>query len=509
VRSFAGTRSTGISGGGGDEVSNGATRHVDELVRAATVVIASGPDATRAAPQGSGFLVAPGRVLTCAHVVSGLVGLWVRWQGRTFRATCDVAEPATWDGDVFPAPDAAVLTVEGLDLHPVLPLDAAAPVLHDELYVYGITRVRTGDPEPDGGTFTYGGPVATDDRLFKLVGGQLARGQSGGPVLNVRTGRICGMAKSTRDADADAGGWAVPIADAVAVVDGLRAANDACFPDSLDALRTVQAGLGPLPRRVADLLARSGATGEVVRLLAELGIGRPAHTVETAEVDEWAARQLFELTLKEFIDVLVPVSGALGGNAVTVLDVVACCLPLGGDPPVWWMPSEAAAAVRAEWARTTPRIIRVSSDNQRSRRLLLTRAAYTDVPVINDDLPFGAAVTATGEQADVVASVRAWVEYTFVADPGFEWADIRGWVLGNLPRGVLQLDAGILADAALLRSVAAFDGLRFVVCSAADPVAGADDVLLDLKPAIDRRHERLAMFQLAFADPTAAAGGAR
>ena len=58
------------------------------------------------------------------------------------------------------APDAAVLAVTGFTgTHPVVPLDEADPDLNDPLYLYGITRVRIGIPEPDGATVRYTGRI--------------------------------------------------------------------------------------------------------------------------------------------------------------------------------------------------------------------------------------------------------------------------------------------------------------------------------------------------------------
>jgi hypothetical protein len=79
--------------------------------------------------------------------------------------------------------------------------------LNDHLYSYGYTDQY---PDGDSATFTYEGPTDEQQTLLKLKAGQARPGLSGAPLLNLRTGGVCGIVKSTRDRDSDLGGRAVP-----------------------------------------------------------------------------------------------------------------------------------------------------------------------------------------------------------------------------------------------------------------------------------------------------------
>ena len=91
-------------------------------------------------------------------------------------------------------------------------------------------------------------------RLFKLGAGATAvPGMSGAPLVNLRTGRVCGLLKTSRDPEWPYGGWGIPIGALHSCASGVSgpgagAAADpvwsAAFPATGDAL----------PREVADLL---------------------------------------------------------------------------------------------------------------------------------------------------------------------------------------------------------------------------------------------------------------
>jgi len=120
------------------------------------------------ASQGTGFFVAPGRILTCAHVVEDM---------RDRAAPIDIE----WDGKPYPAtilgyrakpyPDLALLSVE-LGAHPCVYLDGAIEV-GDPLYSWGYTdQYRNGD----SATFEYEGPIGAQPFLkLKLKAGQASR----------------------------------------------------------------------------------------------------------------------------------------------------------------------------------------------------------------------------------------------------------------------------------------------------------------------------------------------
>lgn len=192
--------------------------------------------------HGSGCFVAPGLVLTCAHVVESAraagSGVELRWAGQPLAATIA-------DYHAKPFPDLALLRVDHTD-HPCVWLDDRID-LGDPLYAYGYT-----DQEPDGdsATLAYEGPTTRGvDALHKLKDGQVRPGLSGGPLLNRRTGAVCGVVKATRDKTTDLGGRAVPVGAAFAALAGLKDLQhrfhtlDPSWLDALDA--TQRDGLQP------------------------------------------------------------------------------------------------------------------------------------------------------------------------------------------------------------------------------------------------------------------------
>ncbi len=188
--------------------------------------------------RGSGFFVAPGEVLTCAHVVLGCDDLTVTWDGGSARVeAADLLPRVADDGGrtgFYPFPDLALLRLdEPAGKHPCVRLDCDDPVLGPPPDVVG-TVAWTPDEYVPGtavrtaATFEFEGELRTDEgRLLKLKRGQVAHGFSGAPLLNARTAGICALVDSTRDARSDLGGFGVPIAAFVDDLPGLAARNAA------------------------------------------------------------------------------------------------------------------------------------------------------------------------------------------------------------------------------------------------------------------------------------------
>lgn len=152
---------------------------------------------------GTGFFVAPGLILTCAHVVKALGSpdrVQVRWQQQLAFAEAEILQQ-------IPDLDLALLkfTSEKADL-PCVFLDEGLRA-GQELYFFGY-------PDED---FEHGCPVTvtcegyTGDvpPLIKFKLGQVRPGMSGSPLLNQRTGKVCGIVKFTRDRTSDLGGGAI------------------------------------------------------------------------------------------------------------------------------------------------------------------------------------------------------------------------------------------------------------------------------------------------------------
>ena len=140
----------------------------------------------------------------------------VHWAGKTI--------PGQIERDHYrpkPGPDLALLRVEQAD-HPCVFLDESF-TLDDKLLSYGYSAEYTdGDKvsaecedwtrDPDSGS---------SQPLLKFKGGQIWPGLSGGPLLNRRTGGVCGVVRLTRDRALDLGGRAIPTALVLARYDFL------------------------------------------------------------------------------------------------------------------------------------------------------------------------------------------------------------------------------------------------------------------------------------------------
>lgn len=189
--------------------------------------------------RGTGFFVAPGEVLTCAHVIHSTTSLTVGWSdGDTCSAAVVTALPALEPGDpaanFHPLPDVALLRLENAPVdHPCVHLQILEPVaglrpdaLHLAAYTKGEHAADTVVATNAG--LLYEGPLDEDGwRLLKFKGGQVVGGFSGGPLLNLRTGAVCGVADSSRSERSDLGGFGVPVAAFLDDLPGLLERNQA------------------------------------------------------------------------------------------------------------------------------------------------------------------------------------------------------------------------------------------------------------------------------------------
>jgi hypothetical protein len=203
-------------------LSSSRAQSLDELLRACTVRLSTPTGAV-----GTGFFVAKGLVLTCAHVVRGPTGrasaVTVEWAGHSNTvAPKDVQlqpDPCP-QKDVFP--DLALVRVPWED-HPCVWLHPDVR-LGERLYTWGYPATRRDGDSVTGG---YEGPTKYGQtgahELLKFKDGQVWPGISGSPLLNRDTGAVCGVVKRTRGESTDLGGFAVQIQT---VFD--------CFPDLVD-----------------------------------------------------------------------------------------------------------------------------------------------------------------------------------------------------------------------------------------------------------------------------------
>jgi hypothetical protein len=168
--------------------------------------------------SGSGFWIAPALVLTCAHVVPAGPGVTVEvgWDEHVLAGMVTDQLPAAGGVGLWPFPDLAIVQVSDSPDHPCVwlsehvPTDGAALAAfgHSGAMGEGLQQARI-----DGrlsGWHSFG-----EGRFWQFKGNELVAGMSGGPVLDLAAGVVCGLVTMTIEQGADRGGYLVPL-------DGLR-----------------------------------------------------------------------------------------------------------------------------------------------------------------------------------------------------------------------------------------------------------------------------------------------
>lgn len=159
--------------------------------------------------QGTGFFVSPGLILTCSHVVAfaGSSPIHVFWKAENQNYTAKV-EKILEDSKL----DLALLKLETeVPNHPCVYFDQTVPQTDDPLFIFGYPKDCYEDySDGDSATFKYEGESFKGTVLWhKLKAGQIKEGFSGSPLLNLRTGGVCGIVNISRSTTSDLGGRAV------------------------------------------------------------------------------------------------------------------------------------------------------------------------------------------------------------------------------------------------------------------------------------------------------------
>lgn len=193
-----------------------------EAAAAGVVRVSGQAEACARGQEGTGFVVAPGRVLTNAHVVAGMSEprVQVAGAGAYLPGTVVVFDAAR---------DLAVVDVPGLQ---TAPLAVGSDLVRgDDVVVagfplngpYALSPGRVRDVITAVGEDIYGEQPVT--REVYSLNAQVRPGNSGGPVLG-RDGRVVGVvfARSLDDAST---GYAVTLAEAAPVLQAARQAGPA------------------------------------------------------------------------------------------------------------------------------------------------------------------------------------------------------------------------------------------------------------------------------------------
>lgn len=162
-----------------------------------------------AGEQGTGFFVSPGLILTCSHVVADAASspIDVFWKAENQNYTAKV-EKLLEDSKL----DLALLKLETeVANHPCVSFDQTVPQTDDPLFIFGYPKDCYEDySDGDSATFKYEGESFKGNVLWhKLKAGQIKEGFSGSPLLNLRTGGVCGIVNISRSTTSDLGGRAV------------------------------------------------------------------------------------------------------------------------------------------------------------------------------------------------------------------------------------------------------------------------------------------------------------
>lgn len=183
-------------------------------VGGSTLKVAGATDGCDTVQEGSGFVVAPQRVVTNAHVVAGVPRptVQVLGQGPELEATVVLFDPDR---------DLAVLAVPGLDAAPLVrgedlgPGDAAAVLGYplDDPYSSSPARVR--QVLDAAGEDIYGEAGVTR-KIYSLYA-TVRQGNSGGPVVDPG-GRLVGVVFAA-SLDDPSTGYALTLAEAASVLD--------------------------------------------------------------------------------------------------------------------------------------------------------------------------------------------------------------------------------------------------------------------------------------------------
>jgi tetratricopeptide (TPR) repeat protein len=208
------------------------TDNIAELAARCTVAIYCGRRFL-----GSGFLAAPGQVLTCAHVAAegGPGPLTVCWAGRELTARqMQLIPPQAEPGRrTYDPPDVALITIDLQPEQPFAWLADRGPDVGSDVLCLGYSEVTT-ETGVAADSVLVRVAAASGAGFVKVQQGEIPRGMSGSLALDLGTHRVCGLVKTSRDIAAPRGGWIIPVSAIAghlgAVVEQNMAGHDPSSP---------------------------------------------------------------------------------------------------------------------------------------------------------------------------------------------------------------------------------------------------------------------------------------
>ncbi|HEX8411241.1 MAG TPA: trypsin-like peptidase domain-containing protein [Thermoanaerobaculia bacterium] len=278
--------------------------------------------------SGTGFFITPRVLVTCAHVTTPAE------TAISYNGTPHAVETI----DVIDGLDVAILTLSR-PVPDVACVRLTSDVqVNDTCYTFGYPLFE-GQPRADARVLEVEGLVDSRHEIV-LKGGQIAAGQSGSPLVNLRTGAVCGIIRWTRDSTSAAGGRATTVAEILRRRPFLLEKNLRVHEDDhswdVHLRRNVTVWQPPMPRRYVKrpaamerLLNRLFSTDEsardVVAVVAPSGFGKstlaadlyrryagPKRWVDFRQPGSASATSRHELIVLDELDRVIPSDGDIG-----------------------------------------------------------------------------------------------------------------------------------------------------------------------------------------------------
>ncbi|MEW5810808.1 MAG: acid resistance serine protease MarP [Actinomycetota bacterium] len=177
-----------------------ATSAVVGTTRSSVVKVRGVAPSCQKVLEGSGFVVAPNRVMSNAHVVAGSETVTVEVDGNTYDASVVSYDPNA---------DISILDVPNLPSAPLQFVDAEAPAGTDGIVMgypgggdFTATPARVREVIELNGPDIYRSTTVT--REVYTIRGTVKQGNSGGPMIN-RSGKVLGVVFGAAVDDVDTG----------------------------------------------------------------------------------------------------------------------------------------------------------------------------------------------------------------------------------------------------------------------------------------------------------------
>jgi hypothetical protein len=186
---------------------------IGELLKDCTVKLASTDG--NVTKTGTAFFVAPGRLLTCLHVIQGTSPvLEAEWRGQRLGVHVDGVDQN--------GRDLALLSLDSVPSHPCCVIGEEYPYIGERLLTFGYTDTY---PLGDSGSYECEGisKHQVDGWLLKVQAGQAFPGMSGGPLIRLQTGQVCAVMATERLNNVMGGARALPIDTACQIWPELKA----------------------------------------------------------------------------------------------------------------------------------------------------------------------------------------------------------------------------------------------------------------------------------------------